>query len=131
MLTVEKLAEKLGLNAIELPEGDREITGGYAGDLLSWVMGRAQAGDAWVTIMSNMNVAAVAQLTDVACVIFAEGVVPDPEALNKAKMHGINLLGSDKGVFELCSEISDSMHSENNCPDCDYAEAADPAEGEA
>ena len=106
MLTVEQLAERLGLDVIELPEPDREITGGYAGDLLSWVMGRAQAGDAWVTIMSNMNVSAVAQLTDVACVIFAEGVAPDKEALNKARMHGINMLGSKKGIFELCGQIA-------------------------
>ncbi|MBQ1818489.1 MAG: hypothetical protein II124_07625 [Clostridia bacterium] len=111
MLTVEKLIEKLKLDVIELPDPGREITGGYAGDLLSWVMGRAQEGDAWVTIMTNMNVAAVAQLTDVACVVFAEGVVPDKEAVLKARQHGINLVGSRKGVFELCGEIKDSMLS--------------------
>lgn len=111
MLTVEKLVEKLGLRVIELPDGEREITGGYAGDLLSWVMGRAQEGDAWVTIMTNMNVAAVAQLTDVACVVFAEGVEPDKEAVIKARLHGINLLGSPKGVFELCGEISAAMNA--------------------
>ena len=106
MLTVEMLAKELDLEIMELPEGDREITGGYAGDLLSWGMGRAEAGDAWVTIMSNMNVAAVAQLADVACVVFAEGVVPDKEAVAKARLHGINLLGSKKGVFELSADIS-------------------------
>ncbi|MBO6062175.1 MAG: hypothetical protein J6P98_08720 [Clostridia bacterium] len=110
MLTVETLVEKLGLNVIELPDPAREITGGYAGDLLSWVMGRAREGDAWVTIMTNMNVAAVAQLTDVACVIFAEGVVPDKEAVLKARQHGINLVGSPRGVFELCGLINDQMH---------------------
>ncbi len=109
MLTVKELVEGLGFEAIELPDPDREITGGYAGDLLSWVMGRAQEGDAWVTIMTNMNVAAVAQLTDVACVVFAEGVVPDKEAVLKARLHGINLLASRKGVFEICGEIRDAM----------------------
>ncbi|MBQ4168033.1 MAG: hypothetical protein II590_07550 [Clostridia bacterium] len=121
MLTVDKLIEKLGLDVIELADGSREIKGGYAGDLLSWVMGRAQPDDAWVTIMSNMNVSAVAQLTDVACVIFAEGVAPDPEALNKAKMHGINLLGSRKGMFELCGDVKDAMLSEAHA-EADYAE---------
>ena len=76
MLKVNDLITELELEPILLADGEREITGGYAGDLLSWVMGRANAGDAWVTIMSNMNVAAVAQLADVACVVFAEGVVP-------------------------------------------------------
>ena len=45
MLTVDKLIEKLGLDVIELADGSREIKGGYAGDLLSWVMGRAQPDD--------------------------------------------------------------------------------------
>lgn len=109
MLTVEQLANELGLEIMELPDGEREITGGYAGDLLSWVMGRAEAGDAWVTIMSNMNVSAVAQLADVACVVFAEGVHPDKEAVNKARLHGINMLGSPKGIFELCAEIKTAL----------------------
>lgn len=120
MITVEQLTEKLGLEIIHLEEPGREITGGYAGDLLSWVMGRAQAGDAWVTIMSNMNVAAVAQLADVACVVFAEGVMPDAGALDKAKMHGINMLGSRKGVFELCALISDAMNAPAHTDDADY-----------
>ena len=110
MLTVEKLVEKLGLEVIELPDPEREIKGGYAGDLLSWVMGRAQEGDAWVTIMTNMNVAAVAQLTDVACVVFAEGVEPDKEAVIKSRLHGIDLLRSPKGMFELCGEISRAIN---------------------
>ena len=122
MLTVEKLVERMELTAIEVPDPEREITGGYAGDLLSWVMGRAREGDAWVTIMTNMNVAAVAQLTDVACVIFAEGTVPDKEAVIKARLHGINLLSSPKGMFELCGEISDALRSAD---DSVYAEEAE------
>ena len=64
--------------ALTVTEGDREIGGVYIGDLLSWVMGRASADDAWITIMSNINVVAVASLADAACVLFAEGVVPLP-----------------------------------------------------
>ena len=121
MLTVEKLVEMMGLEVIEMHDPSREITGGYAGDLLSWVMGRAKEGDAWVTIMTNMNVAAVAQLTDVACVIFAEGVDPDKEAVIKARAHGINLIKSKLGVFEICGEVNDCMHASANA-DSDYAE---------
>lgn len=39
---------------------DKEITGCYIGDLLSWVMGRANSGDMWITVMSNINIVAVA-----------------------------------------------------------------------
>lgn len=105
-MKVSALAEKLSLKIFCLPQPESDISGGYVGDLLSWVMGRAQYGDAWVTIMSNRNVAAVAQLTECACVILAEDVVPDADLQNLAQEHGINLLGSGLSAFRLCEEIA-------------------------
>ena len=104
-MTVDELATALSLTPLCCPEGDRPVTGGYCGDLLSWVMGRAQSGDAWVTIMTNINVVAVASLTDVACVILAEDSQPEPAVVEKAKAQGINLFLSEKNSFELCAEI--------------------------
>ena len=57
-MKVEALTE-YGFEPLCLPEPDREITGVYIGDLLSWVMGRAKSGDAWLTIMSNINMKSV------------------------------------------------------------------------
>lgn len=105
-MTVSQLAEKLNLNAIAMPDPDREITGCYMGDLLSWVMGRAQPDEAWITIMTNQNVAAVAALSDVACVILTEGVQPDPDLLKKAQVQGINLLGTQLSSFKAAVELS-------------------------
>ncbi|MCL2695762.1 MAG: hypothetical protein FWE69_05495 [Clostridiales bacterium] len=104
-MTVRELGDKLNLTAFCLPNPDAEVTGGYVGDLLSWVMGRAGEGQAWITIMSNRNVAAVAQLTEVACVILAEGVQPDSDLLTAAEAHGINLLGSARDSFTLAVEL--------------------------
>lgn len=110
-MTVEQFADKYGLRKLSLPEPDRDITGGYAGDLLSWVMGRAQSGDAWITIMSNINIAAVAALTDAACIIIAEGVALDGSITETAKAKGINILSSDKKTFELAGELYTELHS--------------------
>ena len=104
-MTVSELAQKLSLDVITMPDPDRTVSGGYVGDLLSWVMGRAQADEAWITIMSNQNVAAVAALTDVACVVFAEGVKPDPDLLKKAELQGINLLGTENSSFRMAVEL--------------------------
>ena len=76
-MTVQELSERLGLQALTCPEPERECTGGYTGDLLSWVMGNAQSGDVWITIMSNSNIVAVATLADTACIILSEGVFFD------------------------------------------------------
>ncbi len=105
-MTVKQLAEKLSLQALSLPEPDREITGGYAGDLLSWVMGRAQSGDAWLTIMTNLNIIAVASLADTACIIIAENSETTEELVQTAAQKGINLLKSEQPVFSLAAQIS-------------------------
>ncbi|MDO4543528.1 MAG: DRTGG domain-containing protein [Clostridia bacterium] len=105
-MTVAELISACELNVIHLADSSREISGGYTGDLLSWVMSRADEGDAWITIMTNGNVAAVAQLKEVACVVFAEGVQPDEDTLQKARLHDINLLSSPHDSFELCARIA-------------------------
>ena len=54
-MKISEATEKLGYEIVTMPEPDIEVEGGYAGDLLSWVMGRAESGNIWVTIMSNMG----------------------------------------------------------------------------
>lgn len=103
-MTVKSLIEKLDLEILNLAEPDREITGGYVGDLLSWVMGKAESGDMWVTIMTNVNVVAVASLVDAACVVIADKAEIAPDVIDKAKTQGINLLRSDKSAYQLCNE---------------------------
>ena len=105
-MTVQALMEQLDLTPIVLCDGEREVAGGYAGDLLSWVMGRAQADEAWVTIMSNNNIVAVASLVDVACIILSEGVQPDAGVADTAKAKGVNILGSSESTFRLCGRIA-------------------------
>ncbi|MBQ7160639.1 MAG: hypothetical protein IJR90_02920 [Clostridia bacterium] len=108
-MTVNEAIGLLGLETLNLSDGDRPIEGGYTGDLLSWVMGRAQSGDAWVTIMTNINVVAVAQLTDVACVIIAEGAEIGGDVIARAASQGINLLRGGKTAWEMISALSDKI----------------------
>ena len=68
-MTVRQMIDEMQLTPLTCPDPERVVTGGYVGDLLSWVMGRARSGQAWITIMPNINTVAVASLADVACVI--------------------------------------------------------------
>ena len=104
-MTVQGLIDAIPLSVFHLDDPDRPVEGGYCGDLLSWVMSRAPAGGAWLTIMSNVNVAAVAALSDVSCVVLAEGVIPDPPLLDKARAQGITLLGTDLSVFDCAVRL--------------------------
>ena len=105
-MTVREFIEKGDFSPIILADDDRDICGVYVGDLLSWVMGRAKADDAWITIMSNLNVLAVATLADVSCVIFSEGVIPDDEIIRVAGEKGVNLISTALPSYEAAVKIS-------------------------
>lgn len=102
-MTVYEAADKLGLQAVNR-EPDRPLTGVYCCDLMSVAMSRAKAGDAWVTVMGNINAVAVASLADVSCVVLAEGFAFDAAAL-EAAAGKVSLLRSERPVYETAAAI--------------------------
>lgn len=108
-MTVQQIIEKFNFSPLSVPCPDREVTGGYVGDLLSWVMGRAAQDNAWITIMSNVNIVAVASLADVSMIILAEGVQADSGVLETAEQKGVNVISSELSAFEIAARIADSV----------------------
>lgn len=109
-MTVENLAEKCGLEIINGGESlKNEVTGGYCGDLLSWVMGRASAKSAWITVMGNENAVAVAVLAEVSCIILAEDAQLDESAATRAKENNVAVLKSKKGAFDIAVKIAGAL----------------------
>ena len=84
----------------------REVTGCYIGDLLSWVMSRVREGDAWLTVMGNINAIAVAVLTDAACIILTENAELDGEAAEKADLNNVAVLQSEENSYNLALKLS-------------------------
>ena len=105
-MTVKELVSALNLEICALPAPDRTVTGAYVGDLLSWVMGRAECDNAWITIMSNINVIAVASLVDTSCIILAEGVTVNEDILNTAKEKEVNILTTELTVYEAAVKLA-------------------------
>ena len=108
-MTVNELAQKLSLSTLACPDGERTVSGAYIGDLLSWVMGRAESGNVWITIMSNVNIIAVASLADVACILLAEGVTLEENVRQTAEQKGINVYSSPKTAYELAARLADLL----------------------
>ena len=106
-MTVTELQSALSLTPVSLPEGDREVEGVYIGDLLSWVMGRAQADNVWLTIMSNLNIVAVATLSDVSCIILCEGVTLEDSVKNTAEAKGVNILTTEGTAYETAKRLAE------------------------
>lgn len=105
-MTVNEIKNKLNMEALNIPEPDKVIDGVYAGDLLSWIMGRAEPGNIWVTIMTNINVLAVASLLDLSAVIIAEGSEYSDDFIKTAAEKGINILKTNDPIYKTCVELS-------------------------
>ena len=105
-MTVQDLADS-GLFALENEgdEMDREITKCFCCDLLSVAMGRAPSGCAWVTVMGNINTLAVMSLTDMACIVLAEGAVMDEAGMTKARQQGIPIFRTENPIFETALQL--------------------------
>lgn len=109
-MKVSELTEKLNLDLLTSKDyEDRDVTGCNIGDLLSHVMGKAACGDAWITIMNNINIVAVASLTEAACIILSEGVLADEKVVEKADSEGIVILKSDMTAYQLAVAISEQL----------------------
>ena len=105
-MTVRELCVALDLEVLCEGEPDRAVTGGYCGDLLSWVMGRAPAGSAWFTVMGNVNALAVCVLAELPCLILCENAVLDEAARARAEVEGVAVLRSPKDAYTLAAALS-------------------------
>ena len=82
-----------------------EFDGVYTGDLLSRAMSRVQADNAWVTIMANINVIAVANLTEPAVIVLAEDVTMQKDALDAAVENDLCVITTPLSAYEICCAI--------------------------
>ena len=83
-------------------EPEREITGCYCGDLLSWVMS--------LTVMGNVNAIGVAALADTACIILTENAAFDENANLRAQQNGITVLQTEKNTYETAVLINSLLN---------------------
>jgi hypothetical protein len=105
-MRLHELAEALELTELTpAADGDAEVTGGYASDLLSDVLAHAPEGGVLVTLQVHLNVIAVASHAGLRAVIFSCGRMPDDDILQRAAAEGLSLFGSKADTFELVGRL--------------------------
>ena len=105
-MTVAKVMEALGLKLLTKDvclEG--EVTGGCVCGLLSVVMAEGEAGMAWITVQTHLNVIAVASLHEFSCVIVSGDAAVEAETLEKAQAEGIPVLVSPETNYSLAGKL--------------------------
>lgn len=84
---------------------DVDVTGGYASDLMSDVIARAEAGNLWVTLQTHQNIVAVGVMKSLSGIILVNGREPEKETIQKAEAKGIPILVSNMPTFELVGTL--------------------------
>ncbi len=105
-MTVAEVAEKLGLKVYSGKNGlNRKVTGGYVSDLLSDVMGNADAGEIWITLQTHKNVMAIASLKDLAAIILVSDHKPEQDTAIQSNEEEIPILGTSLPTFEISGKL--------------------------
>ena len=86
---------------------EKEITGVFVGDLLSWVMGNCEENQVWITVQSHLNIVAVAALKEISCLVIAQSAEVEDELINKAIEEDIALCMCDLSAYEVCKKCAE------------------------
>ena len=105
-VTVQKAVQQLNLTVLNDAGLEREISGGYASDLLSCVMAGAREGNIWVTLQAHPNIIAVASLVGLSAIVITEGMQPDEETLRRANSENITVLTTTQNTFTIVGKLA-------------------------
>ncbi len=106
-MKVKEMMERFGLQLASGAGGlDRDVRGGYSGDLLSDVMANAPVGCVWLTVQGHQNVVAVAVLRETAAIVVCMGRQADEETLLKAEREGIPVLTWPGSAYALAGRLA-------------------------
>ena len=105
-MNLSEITRKLGLE-VRVGQGalTAEVSGGYAGDLLSDVLAHAREGDLWVTLQTHLNTVAVASMKGLAGIVLVNGREPQADTVEKAETENIPILVSPLPAFELIGRL--------------------------
>jgi len=105
-MIVEEIANKLNLTVFGGRNGlTKEVTFGYSSDLMSDVMGNADAGNLWITLQTHRNVLAIASLKELAGVVIVKGLRPDEDMLTQCEAENIPVLGTFDETFVISGKL--------------------------
>lgn len=102
-MNVMEFAAKLNANIITGETGGVvQVESIYCCDLLSWVMSHADKGAAWITVHTNLNIVAVASLSELSCIIVPEGIEVEEATVRRAVQEGIPIITTELSTYKIC-----------------------------
>ncbi len=105
-MKLTELIQKLNLGVRSAKADlEREVTGGYASDLLSDVIANSNEGNIWITLQIHHNIVAVASMKDLAGIILVNGREPEQETIEKAEAENMAIMVTEMSTFEIVGKL--------------------------
>ncbi len=105
-MKLHEMVKELGLEIkSKVSNLDKEVSGGYASDLLSDVIANAKKDNIWITLQIHQNIVGVAALNELSGIILVNGREPEKETLTKAEAENIPILGTELPAFEIIGKL--------------------------
>ena len=105
-MKIKDIVKTLDLQVISCEEFlEREVTGGYAGDLLSDVLANSKKGNLWITLQIHQNIIAVASSKELSGIIIANGRKPEEETLKSAQAEKMPVIISNLLTYEVVGRL--------------------------
>ena len=105
-MSIRDIVKTIGLKVLSGEELlEREVTGGYAGDLLSDALANSKKGNIWITLQIHQNIIAVASSKELSGIIIVNGRKPMEETIKNAKEEKIPLMISNLLTYEVTGRL--------------------------
>jgi predicted transcriptional regulator len=105
-MKLHQIVKELGLEVkSRVSNLDKEVSGGYASDLLSDVIANAKKGNVWITLQIHQNIVGVATLKELTGIIIVNGREPEKETLRKANEENIPIMITELPAFEIVGKL--------------------------
>ncbi|MCX7830427.1 MAG: DRTGG domain-containing protein [Acidobacteria bacterium] len=106
-MKIKDLAKKLKLKVVAGKDLlERDVKGGYCGDLLSDVLAGSKEGDIWLTVQVHPNIVAVSAMKGHCAVLITSSKKVEEETIEKAVEEKVAILSTDMNSFEAAGKIS-------------------------
>ncbi len=105
-MKLHQIVKELGLEVkSKVSNLDKEVSGGYASDLLSDVIANAKKDNIWITLQIHQNIVGVATLKELIGIIIVNGREPEKETLKKAEEENIPIMVTELPAFEIIGKL--------------------------
>lgn len=109
-MKVKEMAQKMKFKVVSGKKFlEKDIKGGYAGDLLSDVLAGSKEGDIWLTVQVHPNIVAVSAMKGHSAILITSSKKVEEETIQKANEEKVVILSTDMNSFEAAAAISEIL----------------------